>query len=62
MPIASPRFLSSRRMQEAILARTEHSELLRARTEGGFTDGGYSMTTRVTVIEEIGKDSPLTVE
>jgi len=54
--------LSSRRMQEAILARTEHSELLRARTEGGFTDGGYSMTTRVTVIEEIGKDSPLTVE
>lgn len=54
--------LASRRMREAILARTERGELIRAQTDGSFGDSGYSMTTRVTVIEEVGRDSPITVQ
>ena len=54
--------LASRRMREAILARTERGELIRAQTEGSFSDGGYSMTTRVTVIEEVGRDSHITAQ
>ena len=53
---------ASEQMRQAILERTASGDLVRARTSGDFTDGGYSMTTTITVIEEIGRDSRLTVE
>ena len=53
---------ASEKMRQAILERTADSDLVRARTSGDFTDGGYSMTTTITVIEEVGRDSSLTAE
>ena len=53
---------ASEKMRQAILERTADGELIRAKTSGDFTDGGYSMTTTVTVIEQVGRDSSLTVE
>ena len=54
--------VASEKMRQAILERTADSDLVRARTSGDFTDGGYSMTTTITVIEEVGCDSSLTAE
>ena len=53
---------ASEKMRQALLERTASGDLVRARTSGDFTDGGYSMTTTITVIEEVGRDSSLTVE
>lgn len=53
---------ASEKMRQAILERTASADLVRARTSGDFTDGGYSMTTTITVIEEVGCDSSLTAE
>ena len=53
---------ASEKMRQAILERTVSADLVRARTSGEFIDGGYSMTTTITVIEDVGRDSQLTVE
>lgn len=53
---------ASEKMRQAILERTADGDLVRARTSGDFTDGGYLMTTMITVVEQVGRDSSLTVE
>lgn len=50
------------RMRAAILARTTNGELARASSSGRFLDGGYTMTTKLSVVEEIGTTVPFALD
>jgi len=54
--------IAGEKMREELLLRVQNSELLRASSTGGFSDDGYYMKTKVTVIEEIGISVPFSVE
>ena len=49
-------------MRQALLSRTENAELCRASSSGKFSADGYTMSTQISVIEEVGRVTVFTAE
>lgn len=50
------------KMREALESRLENATLLKIRSEGGFSDSGYTLRTYFVLSENIGRDLPFEVE
>ena len=50
------------KMREALESRLENATLLKIRSEGGFSDSGYTLKTYFVLSENIGRDLPFEVE
>ena len=49
--------LAAERLRDSISSSLSDAELLSIRTDGAYTEDGYTMTASVTVLRDIGRES-----